>query len=152
LQAGGEGGPDRWIRPTVTGCVALPALIAGGGGTDDRIVHFDRYEFGTLVADGHAIHSDVLVTPAGVHEHWWRREGHVLQLEDLSTLLDKPVDRLVVGTGAFGRMRPAAGLEEDLAARGVTLEVLPTAAAVDRINELSRLGAGCWAGALHLTC
>jgi hypothetical protein len=34
----------------------------------------------------------------------------------------------------------------------VTIEVLPTADAVERINELLRLGAAGWAGALHLTC
>lgn len=32
------------------------------------------------------------------------------------------------------------------------MEVLPTAAAVARINELLGLGAEDWAGALHLTC
>ncbi len=83
---------------------------------------------------------------------WWRREGHVLHLEDLGTLLDRHLERLVVGTGAYGRMRPAPGLEQELAARGVTVEVLPTAAAVDRINELLRVEAVDWASALHLTC
>ena len=102
--------------------------------------------------DGREIHSDVLVTPGGVQEHWWRREGHVPRLEDLGMLLDGHLERLVIGTGVYGRMRPAAGLDQDLAARGVTIEVLPTAAAVDRINELLRLGAAGWAGALHLTC
>jgi hypothetical protein len=128
------------------------ALGSVAAGTDHGDVHIDRYEFGTLVADGREIHTDVLLTPGGVHEHWWRREGHVLHLEDLGPLLDGHPDRLIVGTGAYGRMRPAAGLEQELAARGVIAEVLPTAAAVDRISELLRLGADGWAGALHLTC
>jgi len=115
-------------------------------------MHIDRYEFGTLVADGREIHTDVLLTPAGVHEHWWRREGHVVRLEDLGALLETSPQRLIIGTGRYGRMRPAAGLERDLAARGVSVEVLPTAAAVERISELLRLGASGWAGALHLTC
>lgn len=105
-----------------------------------------------LVADGREICSDVLLTPGGVQEHWWRRECHVPHLEDLGALLDGHPERLVVGTGAYGRMRPAAGFEQELAARGVTVELQPTAAAVDRINELLRLGAAGWAGALHLTC
>jgi hypothetical protein len=115
-------------------------------------MRIDRYRFGTLVADGHEIHTDVLVTPGEVQEHWWRREGHVLQLEDLDVLLEGHPERLVVGTGAYGRMRPAAGLEQELAARGVVVEVLPTPAAVDRINELLRRGGAGWAAALHLTC
>lgn len=115
-------------------------------------VHIDRYEFGRLVVDGREIHRDVLVTPAGLHEHWWRRDGHVLHLEDLTSVLDGRVTRLIVGTGASGRMRPAADLESALATRGVSVEVLPTAAAVGRINDLLRGGDLDWAGALHLTC
>ncbi len=115
-------------------------------------MHIDRYEFGTLVVDGREIHTDVLLTPGGVQEHWWRREGHVLRLEDLGVLLETRPQRLVIGTGVYGRMRPAAGLERELAARGVSVELLPTAAAVERISELLRLGASGWAGALHLTC
>lgn len=115
-------------------------------------MHIDRYRFGTLVADGHEIHTDVLFTPGEVREHWWRREGHVLHLDDLGVLLDGHPERLIIGTGAYGRMRPATGLEQELAARGVAAEVLPTAAAVDRINELLRHGAVGWAAALHLTC
>lgn len=115
-------------------------------------MHIDRYEFGTLVVDGREIYTDVLLTPGGVHERWWRREGHVVRLEDLSALLETHPQRLVIGTGSYGRMRPADGLERDLAEHGVAVEVLPTAAAVDRISELLRLGARGWAGALHLTC
>jgi hypothetical protein len=115
-------------------------------------VHIDRYAFGSLVADGRVIGTDVLITPAGVRDGWWRREGHVLRLEDLSELLEGHPERLVIGTGAYGRMRPSAGLGRELAERGVILEEVPTAAAVDRINELLRAGAVGWAGALHLTC
>jgi len=115
-------------------------------------MRIDRYDFGELVVDGREIRTDVLLTPGGVQEHWWRREGHVLRLEDLGGLLDGHPELLIIGSGAFGRMRPDPGLGPELAARGVTVEVLPTAAAVDRINELLRLGRGSWAGALHLTC
>jgi len=121
-------------------------------GNDHRCVHIDRYRFGTLVVDGREIRTDVLLTPGGVQERWWRREGHVLHLEDLGALLGGHLERLVVGTGGYGRMRPAAGLERELAALGATVEVLPTAAAVDRINELLGRGAVGWADALHLTC
>ena len=115
-------------------------------------MRIDRYGSGELVVDGREIHSDVLLTPGGVQEHWWRREGHVLRLEDLRALLDAPPERLIIGSGAFGRMRPDPRHGPEHAARGVTVEVLPTAAAVDRINELLRLDRGSWAGALHLTC
>jgi hypothetical protein len=62
------------------------------------------------------------------------------------------LERLVVGTGAYGRMRAAADLEQELPARGVSVEMLPTAAAVDRINDRLGGGAAGWADAPHLTC
>jgi hypothetical protein len=115
-------------------------------------VRIDRYAFGSLTADGREIRTDVLITPAGVRDGWWRREGHVLRMEDLSDLLEDHPQTLVIGTGAYGRMRPVAGLSQELAERGVIAEEMPTAAAVERINELLRVGAAGWAGALHLTC
>ncbi len=115
-------------------------------------MHIDRYGFGELVVDGRPIRTDVLLTPEGVQEHWWRREGHVLHVADLGAVLDGHPERLIIGTGAYGHMRPDPGLLRDLAARGVTVEMLPTAAAVARINELLRSEGGSWAGALHLTC
>ena len=115
-------------------------------------MRIDRYGFGELVVDGREIRTDVLVTPDRVQEHWWRREGHVLHLDDLTALLDDHPEQLIIGTGAYGRMQPDPGLRRELAARGVVAEVLPTAAAVRRINELLLSGTGRWAGALHLTC
>jgi hypothetical protein len=135
------------VRETCAGERRRSALSQIAAGNDHRGVHIDGYGFGTLVVDGRQIHADVLVMPGGVRERWWRREGHVLHLEDLGALLGGELERLVVGTGAYGRMRAAAGLEEELAALGVSVEVLPTAAAVARINDLLGAGAAGWAGA-----
>ena len=51
----------------------------------------------------------------------------------------------------MGVMRCEQGLAEALAERGTTLEVMRTAKAVDRFNELVEVGADV-AAALHLTC
>ena len=115
-------------------------------------MHIDRYAFGSLVADGREIRTDVLITPAGIRDRWWRREGHVLRAADLTEVLDERPERIVIGTGFYGRMQPDADLDRELAERGVIAEEMPTALAVDRINELLSAGTGGWAGALHLTC
>ena len=80
---------------------------------------------------------------------WWRREGHGLVLEDLEEVLDELPERLLVGTGAFGQMRPDPGMLEALRNRGVDVEVLPTADAVERYAQLDPRKT---AAALHLTC
>ena len=58
-------------------------------------------------------------------------------------------DRLLVGTGAYQQMRPDPGTLEALRARGVDVEVLPTAEAVRRYAQLDPHKT---AAALHLTC
>ena len=109
----------------------------------------EHYEFGRIVIDGEEQRRDVIVLPDRVVPGWWRREGHALVLEDLADVLDDLPDRLIVGTGATGRMRPDPEALEALAARGVEVEVLPTPEAVRRFGELEP---GARAAALHLTC
>ena len=102
-----------------------------------------------MVVDGHEETRDVIVLPERVVRNWWRAEGHSFGLADLTDVLDELPERLVVGTGAFGRMRPDPCLADELGKRGVTLEALPTEEAVRRYNELDPARA---AAALHLTC
>ena len=77
------------------------------------------------------------------------QDGHGLVLEDLDEVLAELPERLLVGTGAHGRLRPDPGTLETLRARGVEVEVIPTAEAVRRYAELDPRTT---AAALHLTC
>jgi len=112
----------------------------------------DHYAFGNMVIAGRAFTSDLRIFPDGrIAPNWWRREGHLLQREDLLDLLESRPDLLIVGTGASGFMRPAAGLHEELQQVGIEVLFLPTAEAVQRYNAL--LGSGRrLAACFHLTC
>jgi hypothetical protein len=107
------------------------------------------YSFGRVTIDGREETRDVIVLPERVVRDWWRRDGHGLVLEDLDAVLDELPARLIVGTGAYGRMRPDPAALEALRARGVDVEALPTAEAVARYAELDPKTT---AAALHLTC
>jgi hypothetical protein len=109
----------------------------------------EGYEFGRVTIDGREETRDLIVLPHRVVHGWWRKDGHGLVLEDLDEVLGELPERLLVGTGAYGRMRPDPGTLETLRARGVEVEVLPTAAAVSRYAELDPRRT---AAALHLTC
>jgi len=109
----------------------------------------DGYDFGHVVIDGREETRDVIVLPHRIVREWWRKDGHGLVLEDLDAVLDELPARLVVGTGAYGRLRPDPGTIETLRGRGIDVEVLPTAAAVDRYAQLDPRTT---AAALHLTC
>ncbi len=109
----------------------------------------EGYEFGRVLVDGEEHRSDVIVLPNRVVRGWWRRDGHALVLDDLEEVLDELPERLVVGTGADGRMRPDPAALDELRGRGIEVDALPTGEAV-------RLFAGLdptrTAAALHLTC
>ena len=109
----------------------------------------EGYRFGRVVVDGEEHRKDVIVLPSRVVPRWWRREGHALVVEDLAEVLDDLPERLIVGTGAAGRMVPKPAALEELARRGVKVEVFTTDEAVRRYVELDPART---AAALHLTC
>lgn len=113
------------------------------------MTRIDDYRFGHVGVDGNPETRDLIVLPARVVRNWWRRDGHVLELEDLEDVLDELPERLIVGTGASSRMRPDPATLERLRERGVEVECLPTDRAVVRFGELDPARA---AAALHLTC
>jgi hypothetical protein len=107
------------------------------------------YSFGRIEVDGKEHTKDLVVLPERVVAGWWRRDGHSLVIEDLREVLGDLPERLIVGTGASGRMRPDPGAIDELRSRGIEVEVLPTDRAVARYGELDPRRA---AAALHLTC
>lgn len=113
------------------------------------MARLEGYRFGRIVVDGREHVRDLIVLPGRVVANWWRKDGHALVPEDLAEVLEELPERLVIGTGAMGRMRPDPAVLELLRVRGVEVEVLPTEEAVRRYGELDPART---AAALHLTC
>jgi hypothetical protein len=86
---------------------------------------------------------------ARVVTNWWRREGDSLALEDLEDVLDSLPERMILGVGAHGRLRPDPDVIAELERRGTAVECLRTDEAVRRYRELDEQQT---AVALHLTC
>jgi hypothetical protein len=113
------------------------------------MAHLKDYSFGRLTVDGQEHTRDLIVLPGRVVPDWWRREGHSLAMEDLNDVLDELPEQLVLGVGAHGQLRPDPAVLAELERRGVTVECLPTDAAVRRYGQLDERRT---AAALHLTC
>jgi len=109
------------------------------------------YRFGKVKVDGKLYHRDVLVFGDEILSPWIRREGHSLCSEDLAWLVPRRPRVLVLGTGAFGRLKVPEETREWLNSRGIELVALPTEKAVGeynrRVETTGRVACG-----LHLTC
>ena len=113
------------------------------------MARIEDYSFGRVVVDGREETRDVIVLPDRVVRNWWRRDGHGLVLEDLEEVLNELPARLLIGTGAYGRVTPDPATLAELSERDVAVEALPTEEAVRRYKALNPAET---AAALHLTC
>ena len=114
-------------------------------------MHIDSYQFGKIVIDGTAYNSDCLILGNSVQPNWWRKQGHLLTVEDLQPVIAVKPSVLVVGCGASGLMKVSKGIGQVLREQGIELFTANTSKAISRFNELAEKGKNV-AGALHLTC
>jgi len=111
----------------------------------------DSYSFGAIAVDGAEYHRDLIVYPERVQDGWRRKEGHSLGPSDLKEVFQYHPDVLVVGQGAYGRMKIADATLRRANEEGIELVAADTANSVQRFNEEMEKGAKV-VGAFHLTC
>lgn len=109
-----------------------------------------RYSFGKIVIDGRTYTSDVIIYPGRVDGKWRRKEGHQLQVEDLTAVVEAGPEAVVVGTGSMGLMKVPAQTKAFLESKGIEVRIARTGRAVDLFNTLQakKRTVAC----LHLTC
>ena len=112
--------------------------------------HIDNYQFGKIVIDGKVYTKDVILLPTRIISGWWRKEGHLLQVIDLNDVLSAEPDVLVIGQGAYGRMRIKVDVEDALRKAGIEMISRSTDEACQVYNRRSQQDKV--AAALHLTC
>ncbi|PLJ77485.1 Mth938-like domain-containing protein [Infirmifilum sp. SLHALR2] len=113
----------------------------------------EDYSFGRIKVLGKVYHRDIILGNDGVIvENWWRREGHLLSLEDIQGTLEqyKP-NVLVVGAGSAGALKVHRSVLDYCAKNGIRVIVEKTGKAVETFNELVSKGERV-VGAFHLTC
>ncbi len=116
-------------------------------------MNISSYSFGKIVIDGNTYTRDIKIIRGQIIPEWWRAQGHLLQMQDISDVVKARPHTLIVGTGASGLMRVAPDLVPGIGEYGIRLEAMPTGLAIERFNELVSLqGLDQIAAAFHLTC
>ena len=110
----------------------------------------DSYSFGKIVIDGKTYTSDVILYLDKVDESWWRKDGHLLQKEDLIDVIQYNPEVLIVRTGAYGLMKVPDETKQFLEAKEIELIAEETGKACKTYNELKEKRKII--AAFHLTC
>ena len=109
----------------------------------------ESYSFGKIVIAGRQIRNDVLIIGNSVIS-WWRREGHLLQVEDLAEVWKYAPEVIVIGCGADSVMKVSETVSQKCRENNIELIAVRTHEAVDEFNRISaEKKTAC---GLHLTC
>ncbi|MBU0972519.1 MAG: hypothetical protein KKC20_17870 [Proteobacteria bacterium] len=110
------------------------------------------YAFGKIMIGAQEFTSDLILFPNGkIKANWVRKQGHLLSLDDLDSLVLEKPDLVLAGTGAHGRMALDPLLTEKLTAMGIEITALPTDKAIHCFNQ-SRMQTRRIYACFHLTC
>lgn len=151
---------DVWGRVNIFVWVRFSCLFSGSfiSSWTDAVkdywkakMQIDSYQFGKIVIDGRVYGSDCLIVGDSVYANWWRKQGHILDPEDLHLVIEARPAILVVGCGSPGLMKVSDNTRQTLQQEGIELIALDTHKAVNTFNELTEKGENVVA-ALHLTC
>jgi hypothetical protein len=116
-------------------------------------MRFEEFSFGVIRIDGATYEHDVVIDRGEVSK---RRKKDSKKFRDefghtplsIEEKIPWKCRRLVVGTGAYGRLPVMDEVEREAGARGIELLVLPTAEAINALQESSENTNAI----LHVTC
>lgn len=108
------------------------------------------YSFGNITIDGNRYSKDVIIYPDHVFSPWWRKEGHLLHLEDLEDVINAKPSLLIIGTGYYSTMKVPDKVLKALESKGIRTCIESTPKAVDLYNGITEEREAI--AALHLTC
>jgi hypothetical protein len=116
------------------------------------------YHFGSITIDGKTYNYDVEVRWTGEVLKWWRKEGHVIDLEDVKRAVDQKPDTIIIGNGESGVARVTERSQQFITERKIKLIIDKTEEATKAFNtilETSQKEQGREnkvIGLFHLTC
>ena len=110
----------------------------------------ESYSFGKIKISGKLHTSDVIIYPDHVDDHWWRKEGHRLNIDDLKNVWQADPEVLIVGTGYYSFMKVPNEVKEHVTSKNIELIVESTKEAYKTYNRLASKRRTV--AAFHLTC
>lgn len=117
-----------------------------------------EYHFGSITIDGKIYNHDVEVRWSGEILKWWRKESHIIDVEDIKRATDQNPEIIITGTGESGLAEVTQRAQNFIREKGIELIIERTGEAVKTFNiikEKSEQEGGYpreIIGLFHLTC
>lgn len=111
----------------------------------------NAYTYGLMTVDTKIYLKDLIIFPRKIKPNWWRKEGHVLNIDDLTEVIESKPEVLIVGTGDSGFMQVPIATKSALKEKNIEVIAKDTHQAVQLFNEQIQMGKNV-VGAFHLTC
>ncbi|MBI2450224.1 MAG: hypothetical protein HYV47_01660 [Candidatus Nealsonbacteria bacterium] len=118
----------------------------------------EDYQFGSITIDGEIYTHDIEVFWTGDVFDWWRKESHIIDVEDILDIVDQNPESIVIGTGQSGMAKITDAAKKLITDRGIKLYIDHTEQAIKTFNirkEESQEEDGKLEkviGLFHLTC
>lgn len=113
-------------------------------------MRIESYSFGKITINGKTFTSDVIIYPDRIDSSWWRKSGHLLQIDDLFDILKEEPKTLIIGTGYYDTMKVTEEVMNTLSKRKIKIDISNTKGAVALYNNTKKDKKVV--GAFHLTC
>lgn len=110
----------------------------------------ENYSFGQIFINKEKYNSDLIIFKDHIYDSWWRKEGHNLCIDDITEIIDKKPDILIIGTGYYGLMKVSEELIKYLESNNIEVIIKKTKDACDEYNTLHQKKNVV--AAFHLTC
>ncbi len=110
----------------------------------------ENYNFGKIKVSGKTYSSDIIIYPNHVDAHWWRKQSHNLEMDDIKEVIDAKPEVIIIGTGQPGYMQVDNETKEKLNKLGIKTIILPTEKACQEYNRI--INQKTVIACLHLTC
>lgn len=111
----------------------------------------EEYHFGSITIDGKTYNYDVEVRWAGEVLKWWRRESHIIDVEDIKRVVGQRPEIIVIGNGESGLVEITTEAQKEINLKGIELIIDKTEEAVKTFNVLREKDKKI-IGLFHLTC
>jgi len=118
----------------------------------------EEYHFGSITIDGRTYNHDVEVRWEGEALKWRRREGHIINIEDVERAVKQNPDTIVIGTGEIGLVKVTQNCQNFIIQKGIKLIIDKTEEAIKTFNIIWRESKeeegrqNKVIGLFHLTC